>query len=64
MQQIEPAVALDVEDQIEFARVLIGQEVAALDASRVQQHVDPPASLAHLLDHFGHASASVRLTLK
>ena len=53
MQQIEPAVALHVEDQIEFTRVLVREEVAALSAGSVQQHIDAPAALAHLLDDFG-----------
>jgi hypothetical protein len=35
VQQIEEAVRLDVEDQIELARILIGQEMAALDAGSV-----------------------------
>ena len=64
MQQVEPAVALDVEDQVEFARVLVGQQVAALDAGGVQQDVDAPAALADIRrSRFATASASVRLTL-
>jgi hypothetical protein len=39
--------ALDVEDQIELARVLIRQEAAALQAGGVQQHVDASAALAN-----------------
>ncbi len=44
-QQIEPTVALHVEHQIEFARLLVRQEVTALDAGSMQQHVDAPAAL-------------------
>ena len=43
---------------------LSGQEVAALHSGGVQQHVDAPAALAHLLDDFGHGVSIRRLTLK
>ena len=33
--------------------ILVGQEVAALDAGGVQQHVDAPAALADLVDDLG-----------
>jgi len=49
MQKIEPAVALDVEDQIEFTRVFLWQKVAALYASGVQEHIDVPARHRDLL---------------
>ena len=55
VQQIEPAVRLDVEDQVELALVFVGQEVAALQSGGVQQHVDAAAALAHLLDDLGDA---------
>ena len=48
MQQVEPAVGLHVEDQIEFALVFVRQEVAALHACGVQQHVDAAAVLLAL----------------
>src|SRR5208283_3843567 len=50
MQQIEPAVALDIKDQVEFGGGLVRQEMTALDSSGVQQHVNAPATLAHLID--------------
>ena len=55
MQQIEPAIGLHVEDEIEFVLVLIGQEVAALQPGRVQQHVDAAALLPDLIDDFSYA---------
>ena len=54
MQKVEPAVALDVKDQVEFAGILVRQEMAALDSCSVQQHVNPPAALAHPVDDIGH----------
>ena len=48
VQQVEPAVRLHVEDQVEFRRALVGQEVAALDAGGMQQHVDAPGAFADL----------------
>src|ERR1017187_2825692 len=56
MQKIEPAIALDVEDKIEFTRILVRQEVASLDAGRGQHHVEPPTVIAHLLDDFVHGA--------
>ena len=55
VQKIEPAVTLDVEDQVEFTLVLVGQEVTAFNAGGVQQHIDATAALAHLVDDAGHA---------
>ena len=40
MQQVEPAISLHVEDQIELTLVFVGQEVAALQTSGVKQYVD------------------------
>ena len=54
MQKIEPAVGFHVEDQVEFARVLVGEEPAALQAGGVQQDVNAAAALADLGDHPGH----------
>ena len=54
VQEIEPAIAFHIKDQVEFARVLVRKEVASLDACGVQQHVDSPAALPHLLDDFAH----------
>ncbi len=44
MQQVEPAIRLHVEDQVELALVFVGQEVAALQSGRVQQNIDMPAA--------------------
>ena len=55
VQKVEPAITLDVEDQVEFTLVLVGQEVTALDSGGVQQHIDAAATLAHLVDDAGHA---------
>ncbi len=49
---MEQTVALDVEDQVELARVLIGQGVAAVDSGGVQQDVDVSAALPDIRDHF------------
>ena len=50
-------VTLDVEHEVELARLLVGQRVADLDPRRVQQDVDAPADVAdpgeHLLDGVG-----------
>ena len=53
VQQIEEAIALDVEDQIEFLLIFIWQEVTSLNSGGMQQHIDAAAALAHLVDHFG-----------
>ena len=53
MQKIEPAVAFDVEDQIEFPRFFVGEKVAALHTGGVQKHVDAAAARAHLVDNLG-----------
>ena len=53
MQQVEPTVGLDVEDQIEFPWIFVGQEVTAFDTSSVQQHVDVATALAYLADDSG-----------
>ena len=62
VQQVEPAVALHVEDAIELGGRLLRQEVAHLDARRVQQDVDaavaPPISSITAAT----AAASVRST--
>ena len=55
MQEIEPAVALDVEDQVELARFFVRQEVTALNTGGMQQHIDAAAALAHLVNDFGYA---------
>src|ERR1017187_6316643 len=55
MQQVEPAVTLDVEDQVEFLWVFVWQEVTAFNSGSVQQYIDSTAALAHLLDDFGNA---------
>ena len=46
VQQVEPAVALDVEDQVVLARLLVGERVADVEPGGVQQHVDPAVPLA------------------
>ena len=48
--QVEPAVALDVEDQIELARLLVRQHVADLQTSGMEEDVDAAMLLAHLGD--------------
>ena len=53
VQQVEPAVGLDVEDEVELALLLVGQEVADLEPGGVQQHVDRAAALADAGDHLG-----------
>ena len=59
MQKIEEAVALYIEDEIEFARIFVRHEVAAFDAGCMQQHVNAHAVFPYLVDHFGY-SVSVR----
>src|SRR5271167_2661327 len=52
---MEPTVALDIKDQIEFARILVGQEVAAFRSGGVQQHIDVSAAFSHLPDDLGYS---------
>ncbi len=40
-ENVEPAVGLDVEDEIELLLGLVGESLADLDAGGVEQHVDP-----------------------
>ena len=47
--QVEPAVGLDAEDQLELRSLLLRQALADLQPSRVQQDVDAPMRLADLL---------------
>ncbi len=54
MQQVEPAVALDVEHEIELARLLVAEEPADVDAGRVHEHVDAAVPLPDLIDDRGH----------
>ena len=43
VQEVEPAVGLDVEDEVELGLRLVGQEVADLEPAGVDQHVDAAA---------------------
>ena len=53
-EKVEPAVRFDVKHQVEFARLLIRQEMGAFHTRGVQQNVHAPAAVAHLADGFGH----------
>ena len=65
MQQVEPAVGLHVEDQIEFLRILVGQEVAAFNSGGVQQNIDTSAASWRTFSMIlATASESIRFTLK
>ena len=64
VQQIEPAVGFDVEDQVELAWILIGQEVAAFQAGSVQQHVNVARSFRTCSMTLATPLASARFTLK
>src|SRR6185437_12869370 len=55
MQQIEPAIALHIEDKVKFAGVLIQEEMAALDTRSVQQDVNAPAAGADLVHDLGYS---------
>ncbi len=56
MQQIKKSVRLDIEHEIELARILIRQRMTALNASGVQQYIDSAAALTYLLDRLGYRS--------
>ena len=49
--QVEPAVRLHVEDQVELGRLLVGQRPVDEQAARVDEHVDPAVALPHVGDH-------------
>ncbi len=53
MQQVEPAVTLDVEDEVVLGRLLVGQPAADLQPGRVQQHVHPAADRPDPVQHAG-----------
>ena len=62
-QQVEPAVGLDVEDQVELGLRLVGQEVADLQPGAVEQRVDAAAVSSTGRDAASRpAPASVRST--
>ena len=46
VEQVEPAVALHVEDEVVLARLLVGQVAADLQPGGVEEHVDPTADVA------------------
>ena len=48
VHHVEPAVGLDVEDEVELRRLLVGQVPADLEPGGVQQHVDAAVALAHV----------------
>ena len=50
MEEVEPPVGLDVEDEVVLLGRLVGQAAADLEAGGVQQHVDVAAGLADARD--------------
>ena len=57
VEEVEPAVRLDVEDEIELGRRLVGQQAADLQAAGVEQHVDPLAGGADRRHRLAHRLA-------
>ena len=58
LDQAEEAVGLDVEDQVELVRFLVGQRAVDEQSAGVEQHVDACRSgLPDLVDHRGHRVA-------
>src|SRR5579863_4059334 len=55
MQQVEPAVGLDVEDKIEFPRVFVAQKMASFQTGSVQQNIDTSAEFADFCDNSSHS---------
>ena len=54
--QVEPAIALHVEDEIELGGLLVRERVAPLEPGGVEQHVDAAALGAHGVDRLGHGA--------
>ena len=54
--QVEPAIALHVEDEIELGGLLVRERAAPLEPGGVEQHVDAAALGAHGVDRLGHGA--------